>query len=246
MSARKYLKQLGVLAGLALGSAALAPSSAAAEVEAREEQQLIVVQGSGEVRARPDSLHIDVGVEARATKLDEATRKVNVTMRHVIDAVRALGIQDLTVETRILNVSPVYANRRPEETPTIVGYMASNHVSVTVRHAPVDELGARGSRVIDAALTAGANTVAGIDFFLDDPAPAEEEALARAVRDAQRDAETIARAANVTLGALHSVEEVAGMRIVPRAARLEMLASTPVEVEDIVVQSNVTARYTFR
>jgi hypothetical protein len=35
------------------------------------------------------------------------------------------------------------------------------------------------------------------------------------------------------------------MRIMPRALRIEAVASTPIEVEDIVVQNSVTARYTF-
>lgn len=245
MSPRKYLKQLGLLAGLALGGAVFAPSSAAAGDAAQDAQPLIVVQGSGEVRVPPDSLSVDVGVEARAATVEEAREKVNASMRRVIDAVRGLEIPDLTVETRILNVSPVYANRPSDQPPAIVGYSASNHVAVTVRNAPVDELGARGSRIIDVALGAGANEMGGIDFFLDDPTVAEGDALVAAVRDAQRDAEIIARAAGVTLGPIYSVEESPGMRLVPRAARIETITSTPVEVEDIVVQSNVTAKYTF-
>jgi uncharacterized protein YggE len=243
MSPRKYLKQLGLLAGLALGGAALAPSSAAAD-DTAQDAQLIVVQGSGEVRVRPDSLRVDVGVEARAATVDAAREKVNASMHRVIDAVKALDIPELTVETRILNVSPVYATRPSDQPPAIVGYSASNHVAVTVRNAPVDELGERGSRIIDVALGAGANEVGGIDFFLADPTAAEEEALAAAVRDAQRDAETIARAAGVTLGPLYFVEESPGMRVVPRA-RIQTITSTPVEVEDIVVQNSVTAKYSF-
>jgi len=244
MSPRKYLKHLGLLAGLALGSAVLAPPVAAAD-EAAHEERLIVVQGNGEVRVRPDSLRVDVGVESRAPTLARARDQVNTGIRHVIDAVRALGIHDLTVETRILNVSPVYADRRSDEPPTIVGYAASNHVAVTIRSAPVDELGERGSRILDAALEAGANSVGAIDFFLDDPTPAEDKALSVAVRDAQREAETIARAAHVTLGPLHSVEESPGMYLVPRSVRLEALSSTPIEVEDIVVQNSVTASFAF-
>jgi uncharacterized protein YggE len=245
MSARKYLKQLGLLAGLALGGVVLAPQGAAAD-DSPGDARLIVVQGSGEVRVRPDSLRVDVGVASSAPTVGQAREKVNATMRRVIDAARALGIPGLTVETRILNVTPVYDSRPSGEPPSIVGYSASNHVAITSRSAPVDELGERGSRIIDAALDAGANNVGGIDFFLDDPTPSQDEALADAVRDAQRGAEVIARAAGVTLGPLTSVEESPGMRVVPRAVRLGAIPSTPVEVEDIVVQSNVTAKFTFR
>lgn len=245
MSPRKYLKQLGLLAGLALGSAVLAPSVAAADDPACE-AQLIVVQGDGEVRVRPDSLQVDVGVESRAATLAQARNQVNVGMQRVIEAVRALGIPGLKLETRVLSVSPVYATRRSDEPPAIVGYAASNRVAVTIQGAPVDELAERGSRIIDVALAAGANTVGGLEFFLADPTPVEDAALADAVADAQRQATTIARAAGVTLGPIHSVEEAPGMRIVPRAARVEGLSATPIEVDEIVVMNNVTARFTFR
>jgi hypothetical protein len=245
MSPRKYRKHAGFLAAVAVGAAVLAPTGAAADGPACD-VPLIVVNGSGEVRVHPDSLHVDVGVEARAQTLDQARNQANAGMEHVLAAVRALRLPDLGMETSVLQVSPVYAAiTRENQAPRITGYSASNHVTVKIVRAPVDELGDRGSRILDAALGAGANSVSGIDFFLADPAPAEDEALGAAVHDAQRDAQTIAAAAGVTLGELRSVEETSGMRIMPRALRIEAVASTPIEVEDIVVQNSVTARYTF-
>ncbi|MFT3767568.1 MAG: SIMPL domain-containing protein [Minicystis sp.] len=245
MSPRKYLKHLGLLSGLVIGSAVLAPSGASADEDASA-VPLIVVQGSGEVRVRPDSLTVDVGVEARAQTLDQARSQVNATMTRVLEAVKALDLPDLTTDTRILQVSPVYGQQRDNQTPRIVGYTATNHVAVTIKRVPIEELGNRGSRILDTALGAGANSISGMDFFLADPTPVEDEALASAVRDAQRDARTIASAAGVTLGSLQSIEESPGMRIMPRALRLEMpIASTPIEVDDIVVTNNVTAKFTF-
>lgn len=247
MSPRKYLKHLGLLAGLALAIAA--PSGASADDEAGDaasDVPLIVVHGSGEVRVRPDSLTVDVGVEARAETLEKARSQVNLAMQRVLEAVRALNLPDLTTETRILQVSPVYAPARDNQAPRIIGYAASNHIAVTIVRVPVEELGNRGSLILDKALGAGANSIGGLDFFLADPTAAEDEALAAAVRDAKRDAQTIASAAGVTLGPIQSVEEAGGLRPLPRALKFEAIASTPIEVDDIVVQNNVTARFTFR
>lgn len=244
MSARKSLKHLFVVAGLALG-AGFAPGDAAAD-DGAVMASLIVVQGTGEVRVRPDSLRVEVGVEARASTLGEARGRVNERMRKVIEAVQGLEVPDLTVETSYLDVSPIYAERRGSEPPAIVGYSASNHVSVRIERAPAEDLAEHGARVIDAAMRAGANTLGGISFFLADPAAAEDEALAAAVRDAAHEAEVIAGAAGVSLGAIHSVEESPGLRMVPRALRPEALAATPIEVGDVVVQDTVTARFLFR
>jgi hypothetical protein len=246
MSSRKTFQHLALLAGLALGGALLAPSGAAADEMRSDDPPLIIVRGTGEVRVHPDSLSLDVGVEARAATLDQARGQVNSAMRSVIDAIRALNVPGLTLDTKILQVNPVYATRRSDQPPAIVGYTASNHVVVNVERLPIAELGDRASRLIDTAVTAGANSVGQLEFYLADPTPANDEALAAAVRDARRQADTIASAAGVHVGDVYSVEEQPVMRVVPRALTVQPVAATPIEVEDIVVDSNVTAKYTFR
>jgi len=246
MSSRKTFQPLALLAGLALGGALLAPSRAAADEAATGDPPLIIVRGDGEVRVHPDSLGLDVGVEARAATLDQARGQVNDGMRAVLDAVRALDVPGLTIGTRVLQVSPVYAARRADQPPSIVGYTASNHATITVEHVPVADLGDRASRIVDTAVTAGANSVGSLELFLADPTPAGDEALADAVRDARRQADTIASAAGVRVGDVYQIEESPSMRIVPRALTMRPVAATPVEVEDIVVESSVTAKYTFR
>jgi hypothetical protein len=244
MSPRKYLKHLVLLTGLSVGGVTAGAPGARAD-DATCDAQLIVVHGAGAAHVRPDSLRVDLGVEVRAATLDQAREQAGRTAGKVIDAVRATGIANLTLETKVLQVNPIYAPHRADQPPSIVGFAASNHVLVTLREAPVAELGDRGSRLIDAAMTAGANSIGGLDFFLADPAAAQDEALSAAVLDAQHDAEIIARAAGVTLGALRGVETGSGGRIVPRSVTLESAVSTPIEVEDLVVTSNVTARYAF-
>lgn len=242
MSLRKSLKVFTLLAVPTLCGAT--PALAATSED--PDPHLIVVQGSGEVRVEPDSLRLDVGVEVRAKTIADAREQVNAGMRRVIDAVRALSLPDLALETSILQVTPVYAPQQANQPPRISGYAASNHVTITLRDVAEDVLGDRGASILDAALGAGANSVGGLEFFLADPSSARDEALAAAVRDARRDAATIATAAGVTLSSLHSVEEETGVHVVPRAMSLQAMASTPVEVGDVVVQSSVTARFLFQ
>jgi hypothetical protein len=238
MSPRKLLTYLGILAGLGA-----APGSAAAD---DQPAQVIVVHGDGEVRVSPDSLSVDVGSEARATTLDQARDQVNRAMTTVADALKALQIPDLTLQTEALSVNPIFGPRHNDNPPAIIGYAASLHATVTVHGANVVELGERGAHILDTALTAGANSVGALDFFLADSSAAEQAALSAAVKSAQADAETIAGAAGVQITGLYSLEETAGMHLVPRSAAPSALASTPVEVQDILVQSSVTARYAFR
>lgn len=239
------LKPLTLALGLTLAGAALAPSGAAADT-GDEATHLIITYGSGAIHVRPDSLVVDVGVEARASSVDGARRQAATSMRSVIDALGGLRLEALTLDTRMINVSPIYGPGRDDRPPAIVGYSASNHLTVRLEGVPENELAGHGSRIVDAALGAGANQVSSFDVYLSDPTPAEDEALAEAVRDATHDAEVVARAAGVTLAGLASLEQAPGMHLVPRAVTLSAMASTPIEIDDIVVQSNVTAKFAFR
>lgn len=244
MSLDRYLRRFGIFTALALGVAVGAPPSASAD-EAPTETQIIVVNGLGEVRVRPDSLSVDVGVDTRAATLEQARSQAAAGLVSVLDAIRALDVPGLAIETRALSVSPVYASSREDKPPRIVGYAASHRVSITIANAPVEELGERGARVIDAALMAGANNVGSLQFFVADPTAAEDDALADAVRNAARDADIIARTAGVSLGGLLAVEETPGLRLLPRSITFPSVVATPVEVEDIVVTSSVTATFEF-
>lgn len=244
MSLRKTITRAGLLAALSISCATLAPGSAAAH-ETQADAQLIVVNGSGEVHVRPDSLRVDVGVEARAVGLQKARTQASRALTSVIEAIHALDLPDVSMETQVISVSPIYSTPRDNKAPTITGYAASNYVTITLRKAPIDELGDRGARIIDTALASGANSVGALQFFLADPQPAIDEALAAAVQDAARDAAIIAHAAGVTLGAVHSVDQTQNVFLSPRAVTIPSMVATPIEVGDIVITSNVTARFAF-
>jgi uncharacterized protein YggE len=242
MSSRKYQKHL-LLACLVLGGIALSPADAAANETPRS---LIVAQGTGEVRVRPDSVRVDVGVEAQAATLDEARSQVGGAMGHVLDALHGLGVPDLTIETREIQFSPVYGAPNGNHPPSIVGYSASNHVLVTSTHAPQDELAARSAHIVDAALAAGANSVGAVEFFLADATQAEDQALTLAVQNAESDAHTMARAANVTIVGPVWIEEASATRVPRALALVAATVSTPIEIGDIPIQVSVTAKFTFQ
>lgn len=241
MSRRKRVENAMLLAGLALMGVSLAPLHASAD-EA-DEGRIILAHGRGEVRVRPDSMEVDVGAQAQAASLEQATSAVNTQMTRVMDAIRRLGLEGLTLQTNDLSIQPVYAPiRNPDDTPAIIGYTTSNRVTVTLERVPTDALGEQASRIIDAAVAAGANTLGSVQFYLADPSSAQDDALSAAVKAAARDAETMASAAGVTLGQLTSLVESSGSRPVPRPLALRV-AATPVEVGNVSITSDVTAKY---
>jgi len=196
----------------------------------------IVVTGTGRVMARPDIGIIDVGVEARAPQLGDATKRVERTMREVVARVKALGVSDADVRTAVFQIDPIAEPRQPgDEGARIVGYRVSNVVRVRARQ--VDRLGP----IADAAVAAGANVVRNIQLTLDDPTRLEAEARAAAMRIAAEKAAQVAAAAGVKLGRLLSVTESSPVRPLPRVAVQSMAG--PIEPGQPEVSVSVEARY---
>lgn len=215
--------------------------------------RLVTTQGHGEVKVRPDSLTVPVTVETRQPTLAEARAENNRKAQAVINALKALNIPGLKLETRSIFVYPIQDEPQRGRLPRVIGYQAGNSVEATVTGAPVGKLGEYGSRILDTALNAGANQTGGIRFFIADMAAARTQALELAVKDAQRNAEAMAKAANVTLNGVYSLEGTPQFGGYPmpmmtmKAARSSDEAAVPVPVEtgETTVTSDVTARFRF-
>jgi uncharacterized protein YggE len=196
----------------------------------------IVVTGTGRVSLRPDTGVIDVGVEARSTRLADATAEVDRKMRDVMAAVKGLGVRDADVRTTVYALEPIAEPRQAgDASARIVGYRVSNVVQVRAR--AVESLG----KIVDAAVTAGANVVRNIHFTLDDPSRAEADARALAMQDATARARQVAAAAGVRLGRLLAVSEAAPARPVARMSMATVAG--PVEPGQLDVTVSLEARY---
>jgi uncharacterized protein YggE len=249
MTLLKNVRQRLVLTGLLLGVVTGLPRSADAnERSTGKGEDVITTLGYGELRVRPDSLRTSIGVETRAATLEKARNEVNTRMQKIIQALNSLRIPSASLQTQTLQFYPIYSEER-DKPRKITGYNATNRISVTVLGATPTDLSEHAARIIDTALSSGANVVGGIDFFLRDTSAVQGQALAAAVDNAGKNARAMADAAKVKLTKLHSLEESSEGGFTPlrfeAAARIASGTGTPIETGEIVVSSNVTARFCF-
>lgn len=215
-------------------------------------EHVITTQGHGEIKVRPDSLNVSVSVETKKPTLAAARAENNQKMQAIIASLKGLNIPNLKLETQNVNVYPVqdYQNNK---LPKIIGYQATNSLSVTVTNAAPDALGDIGSKIVDTALNVGASNVGGLNFYLTNVSAARQQALELAVKDARGNADAMARAAGVAISGLHSLEgspQFNTFRPAPmytmKAARAEAdTGSVPVETGENTITSDVTARFNF-
>jgi uncharacterized protein YggE len=163
-------------------------------------------------------------------------------MNAIIEGLKALGIADRDLRTSIVSVSPTYDYSANTGTPKLVGYTFTNLVAAVVRE--VDRLG----DAIDAALTAGATNVDQLAFRVEDPSDAERGAREAAVADARAKAETLARAAGVSITGVAAMAESGAA--IPYAMPMMELASfkardaaTPVEAGEHEIVVNLVVSY---
>jgi uncharacterized protein YggE len=182
---------LAATAGTLLAAPALAQSVTPATIS---------VTGEATVSVPPDLAEVDGGVATEAKSAREASEANNVAMGKVLLALKGAGIAEKDIQTSRLSLQPQNAPNRSGP-PLIVGYRASNRVTIRVRDVT------KVANVIDTLVGAGANDIGGINFMVSTASKLLDEAREQAIADARRKAEIYARATGVTLGAPLSISE---------------------------------------
>jgi uncharacterized protein YggE len=207
-------------------AAAFAVSLFAAPVRAEGDfPPAISVSGEASVSVPPDLAQVDAGVASDARTAREASDANNAAMGKVLLALKGAGIEEKDFQTSHLSLQPQYAPGRSSGPSSIVGYRASNRVTIKVRDV------AKVAALVDTVTNAGANDIGGINFMVAEPSRVLDAAREKAFADARRKAEIYAKAAGITLGAPLSIIE-GGAAPAPlfrvRAVAAPMMSGTPV------------------
>src|SRR6202043_1377321 len=122
----KYLTALA--AAFTAATLLAAPASAETEPPA-----LISVTGEATVSVAPDLAQIDGGVTSEAKTAREASDANNAAMGKVLLALKGAGIAEKDYQTSRLSLQPENAPNRAGGPIAVVGYRASNRVTVRLR-----------------------------------------------------------------------------------------------------------------
>ncbi|HQS97257.1 MAG: hypothetical protein B7X90_10085 [Novosphingobium sp. 17-62-19] len=235
--------------------AALTPLAAQAQVMSSGPvvgagNTLLNIAAEGKSTRTPDLAVFNAGVTTQGKTAGEALTENAQRMTSVIAALRKGGIAERDIQTSNLSVNPVYGQPKrladgsiEERDPVIVGYQATNQVSV--RQRKLDQYG----KVIDTLVAAGANQVNGPSFQIDSPDAAMDEARLEAMKTARARADLYARAAGLRVVRVLSISENAGWSPPqPQAmfARAEMASapkSSPVAAGELEMTVTVNVSY---
>jgi uncharacterized protein YggE len=202
---------------LVLLVAALLVSAVAMPVAAQTPVQpnvpSITVSGFGEASGDPDVAYITLGADIATSDVAEAVAQANTEIDAIIAAITETGVAAEDIQTTNFSVWP--EDRSDPQTGMPTGervYHVQNQVNITVRD--IEQIGT----VIEAGLSAGADSVYGLSFGIDDRAALEQEARLEAIADAQDRAAKLAEAMGVTVGEPIIISETFGNFPLPYAS----------------------------
>ena len=211
---------LAILAGV-VGLLYARPATAQTNVGVPGMRQ-VSVAGHGEVKGRPDTATVQIGVESEATTAKEALAQNTAQAQAIQQKLKDLGVAEKDLQTSNFAVNPTYGNDGRQ----ITGYHVSNSVTVTIRN--LDQAGA----LLDQVVQAGANSIYGISFSVEDPQKLLEQARQQAVANAKARATQLASAGGAAIGDVLVISENANAPVpLPMAARAEAAPSAAVPVQ---------------
>jgi uncharacterized protein len=210
---------------------------------APQESRTIEVTGNGEARVAPDVASLNLAIETHAATAQQSAGQNAALAQKVVDALTTKLQGKGKVWTGGYSLYPEYNEPRPNEKPVVTGYRAENSITVET-----DEIGMLGG-LIDTAIEAGANRINFLNFTLRDESQARSQAITLAAKDAQTQADSLAKSLGLKLGPVVKATTVGENQKPIPVARLAaavggvMGAPTPVQPNEVTVPATVSITY---
>ena len=201
----------------------------------------ITVSGEANISAAPDLAQIDAGVANDAKTAKEASDANNAAMGKVLLALKGAGIAEKDYQTSRLSLQPQYGQNKSTGASPVVGFRASNRVTVKIRDVT------KVATIIDTLVGAGANDIGNISFEVTQASKLLDDAREQAVVDARRKADIYAKAAGVTLGEPISIsEEGAAVPVFRSKVAAPMAAGAPVAQGEETLSVSVSVSWAIK
>jgi hypothetical protein len=161
----------------------------------------ISVDGTGDVFAVPDTATFSYSVMSTGKDVTTAQTTVNTAGNKIMDYLKAQGIDEKDVQTTDYSVNPHYEYGQsvctsgycPPGKQTLTGYDVSESVTVKVRDTK------KAGDILSGIGSKGATNLSGLSFTIDDQTKLEADARTKAIDDAHKKADELAKELGVSL-----------------------------------------------
>ncbi len=159
------------------------------------------VTGSAEIKVAPDVVEIDLGIDVRRAKLEDAQKATSERLADTLKALAACGVPDKDVQSDFINIHPIYKNETSSD-KTVPEYFELQRCIRVILH-DVKSF----DTVLNAALAAGVTDIHNIEFKSTELRKHRDQARINAVKAAREKAELMAKELDVKVGKVVSITE---------------------------------------
>lgn len=174
----------------------------AAGSAASQSAKSIDITGVGRVAYAYDEAQITLGVSELGDSPTKAFKAMNEKINKVVATTKAKGINDSSLQTGYLSLNPEYDWK--ESGQVLRGYRATNSVTIKVKEL------AQVPAIMEAAVSAGANQVQGVNFSLSNPDSLQGDATDAAIDNARAQAEHVAKKLGLKVSGVQKVQVANG------------------------------------
>ncbi len=168
------------------------------------------IVATGQASRVADLARISAGVVSDAPTASAAMAENARRMVAVRAALRRAGVEDRDIATSAFSLSPQYRqDSRPDSAQRIIGYEASNELSIRFRDV------AAAGPILDALVAEGANRINGPEMEVSKPEEALDEARTKAITAARARADLYARAVGKRVARILTIDEGGGGGVYP-------------------------------
>jgi uncharacterized protein YggE len=206
------------------------------------DRRTVSVNGTGEVKIESDTATVSFSVITRAKEASTAAADNALKMTAVQNAVITAGCPKDAVTTQ--NYSIYQETNYDNGKQSLGDYRVSNEVVINLKDVTLV------SKVIDAAVSKGANELSSISFGISNTEKPTEEARKLAAEQAHENAKILAESSGAKLGKLISINEeyepdspIVGRMMKAAAYNAMESAPTPVSSGNTAIRVTVNAVY---
>ena len=203
----------------------------------------INITGQASRSVAPNYAILTLGITSQNTNINAAKSNNDRIMSNLISQLANLGVAKKDIYTSSISINPTSDYQDGKRINT--GYNVSNHVTVKINN--LDNVG----KVVDAAVSAGANDINNLSFQNDVSQQLSDSLTTEAIQNGRNKAEVIAAALGRTLGPVKTVSISttetstmdSGYYRNPVMLKAALETATPVEKGSLIVSQDANITY---
>lgn len=223
------MKVLMALALLACASASCGAQASEVQLKIEQSNRTLSISADDHASVEPEVAILHIGFETGLDNAKDAYAAGAKTSNQIVSALKQAGVEDRAIRSEWQRLERDYSNKQHK-------FKLVQQWSVKVPPLKVAE-------VLDTAVNAGANDSGQIEWTVNDPKALETQALSAAAARARQQAEELAKAMGVKLGALVYVTNQMTGEVRPMAvARFRANAGVVAQAAPLAIEPNKVER----